>query len=156
MKIISVIITLLIFGLSHSQDCMTYQEMESHGFKMAELDSIYPNAIHSDSVKGPFTHRQEEFHSAWLSFYKSLMKYLNNHGLEWESPTWCHMKIYFKPNGEIHHWFYNFKTSDNIPESTQDEFENLIKQYMQSHKVEIKSDSKFSQCSGVTFINLVD
>lgn len=154
MRAIILVITFLFVSHSQGQDFMTYQEMESHGFSTEELDSLYPNALHKDTVKGPFYKRQEEFRAEWLSFYKDLMKYLNNNDFKWGSPTQCHMKVYFNSNGEIDHWFYNFKKSDEISEATQKEFERLIKQFMKSNRIEITSNTKFSQCVGVTFIDL--
>lgn len=139
-----------IFG----QTCITFQEMEEHGLSINKLDSLYQNAIHADTVQGPFTGRQQNFAAAWLQFYEGLFKHFTDNGLEWGEPTFCFNKIYFTKTGQIDYWFYNFGKTDNIPIDKQKAYLALITEYSKTHNIEITAQTPFSQCASVTLTDI--
>ena len=148
-RLVFLLLMILVNLPTLGQNCMTYQEMESSGFSMEALDSEYENAIHPDDESGPFEGRQKEFHEAWVAFIAELMKFFGSEGLVWGKATPLHMRVYFQPDGNIDHWFYNFLDKESVPLEKQKRFESLVKKFMKDHKINISTDRKFSQCVGI-------
>ena len=154
------ILILLIFqfinyGTILSQQCTTFQLAELNGIRMQVLDSVYTNATKSDKTDGVFTGKKlEKWTKAWGDYFVNLMQYFSDNELIWGNPTYCFNKIYFKENGQVDFWLFNFRKSDSISTEKQEKYLVLLKEYTKTHKINISAKIKFTQCAGVDFMDM--
>ncbi|HEY6161027.1 MAG TPA: hypothetical protein VI112_07385 [Bacteroidia bacterium] len=151
----SVLFLLALITVAHSQNCMTFQDMGKNGVRLTQLDSLYPNALKTETFEGVFPEgkKLKKFDKAWAGFYEELMNYFSKSGLKWDKPTYCFNKIYFDADGNVQYWFFNFMKEDNIPADVQAKYLQGIKEFSKTHQIKIKAGTKFSQCASVTFVN---
>lgn len=133
-----------------AQNCNTFQEFEKQGIRVTGMDSIYASAL---GEKGIFTD-QEKFGKEWSGYFEELMRFFGKNGLKWGNKTWCFNKIYFAADGKVEYWMFNFRKADNIDPEKQKKYLELIKEFSKSHPFPEKAPSQFTQCSGVTYIDL--
>lgn len=136
---------------------MTFQNAEMQGIKIAKLDSIYKSAVDTDPNKAVFktSEEQKELRSAYTTLLNDLQKHLTANNFKWENPTRCFNRIYFRPNGKIDYFLYNFivKANDPNPISTEKrmQFEKLLATFVKKYQFKLRSDVKFAQCSPVIY-----
>ena len=145
-------IFLTIGTFAFGQDCRTFQDYESDGQKISDLDSIYPSAMHVDTTIAVFHGREQEFYGAWISLLQDLGQHLADNDFAWGKPTWCFNKVYFNKDGKIDKFLFNFKKGE-VDEDKQDTFATLLTDFAKNYKLKIDSvaDSNFSQCGPATY-----
>jgi len=136
---------------------ITFQNAEKQGLAFSKLDSSYKSAVDSDTSKAVFKSaaQQKELQLAYADLLKDLNKHLAENNFKWEKPTRCFNRIYFKPNGKIDYFLYNFlpKPSDPNPISEEKRlrFEKLLSAFIRKYQFKLTADVKFAQCSPVTY-----
>lgn len=154
-KLSSILFCLIACGsFAFGQDCRTFQDYESEGQKISDLDSIYPSAMHIDSTIAVFYGREQEFYEAWVSLLRDLAQHLAGNDFVWGKPTWCFNKVYFNKGGKIDKFLFNFKTGV-VEEDKQESFTTLLTDFAKDYKLKIDSpaDSNFSQCGPATYMD---
>jgi hypothetical protein len=129
---------------------MSFQEAKNLGISFTQLDSLYKSAIHTDTSLAVFKtyEQQDELQKAYFQILKDLGKFLNINGLKWEKPTRCFNRIYFKEDGSIDYFFYNFlgNAEDKPSQEVQEFFKKILQEFIQNYKFALKADVKFVQC----------
>ncbi|MDH5366792.1 MAG: hypothetical protein OEW67_07385 [Cyclobacteriaceae bacterium] len=144
---------LITCTLSFAQYGLSFIEAKEKGIKLEFLDSIYESGIHDDKSKMVFVGRETEYVEAYKLMLMDLATYLSIHDFKWEKTTKCFNKIYFRSNGSIDYFLFNFKSGD-IDATKEQEFIRLLNQFIATYKFSLSSDKKFSQCSPVTYMDL--
>ncbi len=141
-------ITTAISGFS--QNVITFRQAEKLGVRVAELDSIYPSALHSDSAKAVFPNREQEFTRAYKQTLQELGNFLKQHKFSWGKETKSFNRIYFSKNGQIDYFLYNFKEGE-ITAEKEKQFSLLLMQFIKDYKFPLEAETGFSQCSPVRY-----
>lgn len=141
-------------SLALGQDCRTFQDYESEGHKIADLDSTYPSAMHVDTTIAVFHGREQEFYGAWVSLLQDLAQHLAGNDFLWGKPTWCFNKVYFNKDGKIDKFLFNFRKAV-VDKEKQETFATLLTGFAKDYKLKIDSpaDSNFSQCGPATYMD---
>jgi hypothetical protein len=151
------ILFILIYGVSFntfSQHLgLTFDEAKEQGIVIAELDSTYQSASHSDTSLAVF--KTEEEREAWsneyINFLKSFGKFLSENDFLWDNPTRCFNRIYFNSDGAIDYFLFRFIEENSISEEREKEFHRLLNLFIQDYKLSITASVKYVQCGPVTY-----
>ena len=130
----------------------TFKEADSLGINLKHLDSIYMSGVHIDSTKAAFAGHEEEFINAYNKMLEGLGLFLNNNNFTWGKTTRCFNRIYFKADGTIDYFLYNFKQGE-IEAGKEIEFKRLLNEYIKTYKFPLKSKVNFAQCSPVIYMD---
>jgi hypothetical protein len=135
---------------------LTFQQAEKQGISINQLDSIYANAVHSDTSLAVFKteKEQEDSHQAYIKLLQDFGKFLSEHNFKWEKPTRCFNRIYFDSDGTIDYFLFNFlgKTEDKPDVNTEMEFQRLLTIFISKYKFSLTANTKFAQCSPTTYM----
>jgi len=138
---------------------LTFQEAEKQGKGHSQLDSIYKSAMHTDTSQAVFKSAagQQAMTEAYVQLLRDFGKFLSANNFKWERPTRCFNRIYFNADGSIDYFLYNFlsqgvKTEDQLSPQKQTEFNRLLNAFIQDYKIPLTAQSKFAQCSPVTYM----
>src|SRR5687768_2482668 len=135
---------------------ITFQEAESKGIIIKSLDIIYLSAVHVDTTLAVFTTDEEQ--ALVVQEYSKLMQefgsFLKTNHFIWEKPMKCFNRIYFNQDGAIDYFIFNFRgTPEEKPTAEQElEFTRLLNLFISDYKTSLKADTKFAQCSPVTYM----
>ena len=134
---------------------LTFKEAESRGIKISELESLYMSAIHVDTSQAVFkTDKQQEVMSnAYVKLLQDFGKFLTDNNFHWTEPTKCFNRIYFKSDGSIDYFLFNFTGMgvNRLPAEKEIEFTRLLNQFIKDYKIQVTADRNFAQCSPVTY-----
>ena len=135
-----------------SQPAYTFIAYQQTGKTIAELDSLYPPALATDSHY-VFRGREEEFGNAWRSMLQDFGTYLKRSGFAWSEPLWCFQRVYFDRNGRVEVFLYNFKEGA-LSKKQATRFHKLVNAFLRDYKLVIlqPASSAFSQCGPVTYM----
>jgi len=135
---------------------LTFHEAEERGIAYSKLDVEYPSALHSDTALAVFKSDvdQEAMIAEYQTLLQSFGKFLSSQNFYWKKPTNCFNRIYFSTDGHIDYFLFNFNgTPEEKPSAeVQAEFQRLLALFIQNYQAEVSADTKFSQCSPVTFM----
>ncbi len=151
------LIMLISFHLSYGQHiALTFQDTEKQGISIKHLDSIYKNAVNSDTALAIFKTdtEQEKLQQSYTKLLKDLGSYLSKNNFKWEKKTPCFNKVYFNNDGSIDYFLYIFRgnTEDNPSESKQKEFQRLLNLFIKDYKFALIAYTKFTQCGGAVYL----
>jgi len=132
------------------QFATTFQKAIDQGIFIEKLDSIYKPALSSDSLKSVFAGKEKEFYESYVSLLKELGSFLKSNNYTWNKTTRCFNRIYLNNEGHIDYFLFNFKPGELEPDKEQ-QFEKLLTKFIQMYRFPLKADSKFAQCSPVTY-----
>lgn len=147
------IISFQVFG---QQAGLTFQNAEKQGILIEELDRSYQSALHSDTSLAVFKTDAEQIamQKAYHGLLQDLGKFLSQNNFDWKGPTKCFNRIYFNSDGTIDYFLFNF-LGTNSPKPSADveeEFEKLLNIFISDYKFKLTANTKFSQCSPVTYM----
>ena len=137
---------------------IAFQKAKEIGITTEHLDSVYKNAIHSDTSRAVFKDsvKQMQLQRAYGQFLQSFGSFLSKNNFKWERKTPCFNRIYISPDGTVDYFLYHFTTKnvkqeDQITEDKKAEFERLLNQFIKENKFPMVADVKFAQCSPVSY-----
>ncbi len=158
-KILFLIVILLsnfyIFGQHLG---LSFKEAEKKNISIELLDTHYKSAIHSDTSQAVFKTEIEQvaLQQAYVKMLQDFGKFLSENNFKWEKPTRCFQRIYFKPDGTVDYFLYNFLTKnvepkDQLSEEKQVDFDRLLNIFIKNYQFSVKANVKFAQCSPATY-----
>jgi len=154
MKYITLLV--LVFSAStfgYSQPVVaTFDRAESMNISFAELDSLYPSAIHTDTSKAVFSERQDKFIDSYRSMMQKLGNFLHKNNFEWGERTTFFQRIYFNRDGKIDYYFINLRKT-GFSEAKKEQLKKLLTNFSDNYKISLSTDMDFAQCSPVTFVD---
>ncbi len=137
---------------------LSFKEAEKQNVSIERLDKSYKSAIHSDTSQAVFKTEMEQvaLQQAYVKMLQDLGKFLLENNFKWEKPTRCFQRIYFKPDGTVDYFLYNFlnknvKPEDQLSEVKQAEFDRLLNLFIENYQFAVKANVKFAQCSPATY-----
>jgi hypothetical protein len=148
---------LITIHLSYGQHiALSFQDAEKQGISVKHLDSIYKNAVNSDTALAIFKTdtEQEKLQQSYTKLLKDLGNYLAKNNFKWEKKTPCFNKVYFNNDGSIDYFLYIFRgnAEDNPTEAKQKEFQRLLMLFIKDYKFSMTANRKFSQCGGASYM----
>lgn len=151
--LILILIELHLFGQPIG---ITFQDAESQGIIVKDLDSLYQSAVHVDSTQAVFQtqEEQEKVYNSYKELLQGLGDFLKANNYKWAKPTTCFNRIYFNENGGIDYYIFNFRGKpEDKPSAEQElEFTRLVNLFIQDYKFGLTAEKKFTQCSPTTFM----
>lgn len=148
MKKMSLFSALILFGsLSmRAQKAISFENLQTAGLSLAELDSVYRNAVHSDPAKAVFGGQEELFTKSYAEMLRAFNQYLHEHQFQWGKDMRCFNRVYFDADGRIAYFLYSFRNAEIVPEKAK-QFDTLLNEFIKSYVFPLKATVKFSQCS---------
>lgn len=122
---------------------------EMNGVNVAELDSAYKSAIHSNPKLAVFTD-QEAVSKAYIQLLTDLGNFLASKNFEWERSVSGFNRIYFDKDGSIDYFIYTFR-GDVLSPYQVSQFDQLLNEFIKNYTFPLHADVKFAQCSPVTY-----
>lgn len=152
-KFYLVLIIISIVQISYGQHiAIPFQDAEKHGISIKHLDSIYKNAVNTDTSLAIFKTdtEQEKLQQSYTKLLKDLGNFLSKNNFKWEKKTPCFNKVYFNYDGAIDYFLYVFtgKAEDKPSDARQKEFQRLLNLFINDYKFSLKANTKFTQCGG--------
>jgi hypothetical protein len=157
MKFYLVLIMLITVHLSYGQPiALPFQSAEKHGISMQHLDSIYKNAVNSDTSHAIFKTdtEQEKLQQSYSKLLKDLGNYLSKNNFKWEKKTQSFNKVYFNNDGTIDYFLFIFRgnAESNPSEAQQREFQRLLNLFIKEYIFALTANTKFTQCGGAVYM----
>ena len=140
----------LLPRVAAAQLATTFQDAEARGVRIQYLDSIYRSAVHADTAKAMFAGRETEVSAAYVKLLQELGAFLKAHDFAWGQPTKGFNRLYFRADGTIDYYLYNFRPGAITPEQ-EVIFRRLLGEFILTHKIDLRGRGPFAQCSGVTY-----
>ena len=135
---------------------LTFQNAEKQGISIKHLDSLYTSAVHTDPSLAVFkTEKEKEaLQQAYVKLLQDFGKFLSENNFRWEKPTRCFNRIYFKADGTIDYFLFNFlgKAEDKPAQNIEKEFQRLLNVFISDYKFSLTAKTKFAQCSPTTYM----
>lgn len=128
----------------------TFESAEEMGISIQELDSTYQSAVHSVEELGVFNHKQTEFIGSYTKLHQDLAKHLAKNGFSWPNGIKLFTRVYFAADGSIDYFLLNPRQS-GISDVENKLFFNLLNSFVMDYKIPLTADTKFAQCSPVTY-----
>ncbi len=159
MRHLCILFTVLFLSLSSQGQFFSLPYIEtitkagSEGITLRHLDSLYKSAVHIDSTLAVFKpgREQDSFVAAYTNFLRELGRYLRDNNFTWEQPTKCWNRIYFKGDGRVDYYLFEFKTP--ISDDKLAKFKQLFRSFAATHKIGMTAGERFAQCSPVTYMD---
>lgn len=153
-------IALIAFTRSFGQRAgMTFQAAEERGIRIGYLDSIYKSAVHADASLAVFktVSEQEAMGQAYVGLVKDFGKFLKENNFKWDQPIGCFNRIYFNSDGTIDYFLYKFisnksEQGNQLSQEKEREFNRLLNLFIKDHRIGMTANTKFAQCSPVTYM----
>jgi hypothetical protein len=145
------LVFLFCFGSKgFAQFVSSFGAYEAHGNKVAELDSRYKSALHTNSELAVFKTEQEQkaFTEAYQGMLSEFGAFLTKSGFAWEKQTRCFNRIYFNESGKVDYFLFHFKDLDAKKAAT---FQQLLSDFVKTYTFPLKPKVKFAQCSPVVY-----
>lgn len=146
--------TLILSYASFGQLAISLEEAQAQGINVTVLDSLYASGIHSDSSKAVFGDQQQEYIKAYYAMLHDLNAYLNQNDFRWGGQTRCFNRIYFDETGEIDYFLFNFEEGE-LDADRQEEFAQLLSEFIVEYKFSLSKNVKFAQCSPVNYRDIL-
>lgn len=150
MKNVLAMFALLMVYTASSQQAMNFERAQELGISFNELDERYTPGMSNNPQVGAFNDRSDDYLIAYQSFLQELMLYLSENDLVWDKPVRCFNRIYFNDNGQVDHFFYNFKEGE-ISTHDEQKFKKLLKEFIKEARFGLDPGQAFSQCSPVVY-----
>lgn len=128
----------------------TFAGVEKQGIRIAHLDSTYRSAVHADTSRAAFPGREQEVAVAYGKLLQSLGSYLKQHQFAWGKPARCFNRVYFRPDGRIDYFLFNFRPGE-ITLEQEAAFQKLVADFCRTARLGLTNRVPFAQCSPVTY-----
>ncbi|MEP1152174.1 MAG: hypothetical protein ABJH08_10645 [Balneola sp.] len=148
----SALFSVMLFSNVYAQPlATTFEDAETRGISISELDSTYPSAAHFEPEKGVFKERQEKFLTQYRDLHINLGKYLTKNGFDWPETTRLFTRVYFDSSGSIDYFLIN-PAKANLSENQQEQYFKLLNEFIKDYKLPISADIGFAQCSPIKYV----
>ncbi|MHC2993435.1 hypothetical protein OB13_18340 [Pontibacter sp. HJ8] len=146
---------LLVMNTSGQSKAMTFEEAEKQGIPFQHLDSLYKSAVHDNTALAVFKSSEEQAQvmQAYTKLLQDLGSFLKAHNFSWEQQTRGFNRIYFKPDGSIDYFLFNFPPGQVAPEKEK-EFCRLLGLFIQDYRLTLAAPERFAQCSPVRYSDI--
>lgn len=129
----------------------TFENAESQGISIMELDSTYPSAAHFKPEKGVFKERQDKFLTHYRDLHINLGKYLSKNGFDWPETTRLFTRVYFNSSGTIDYFLIN-PSKANLSDKQYKQYFKLLNEFIKVYQLPISANTGFAQCSPVKYV----
>ena len=147
-----VVASISVFGQGQG---LKFQELESNGISLKDLDISYRPAISPNSSLAVFKTEAEQaiMIEAYTKLFQDLSKFLSENNFDWEKTTRFFNRVYFKEDGTIDYFVYNFLgNEEDIPTDEKGkEYQRLLNLFIADYQIPITVKEKFAQCSPITY-----
>lgn len=120
------------------------------------LDSIYKNAINTDSTLAVFRSKasQEKFVAAYHQLLSDWGEFLSSNHFYWDKPVQAFNRIYFNSRGKIDYFLYSFRTTleNELSLDKQKEFNRLLNIFISEYQFPVSAEENFVQCSPTKYL----
>ncbi|MEM6685162.1 MAG: hypothetical protein AAF617_05140, partial [Bacteroidota bacterium] len=126
-------------------------KQELADFRKLDLDQSHPNLLNPKISASDHTSVRE----SWTELHQKIGNYLSENNFTWEveDPSISIVqKIYFEPNGQIKHFFFNI-LNQNISHEKKQQYSNLILEFSKTHRINYQQDKSFAQCGKTKYVN---
>jgi hypothetical protein len=154
MKLFATFAFLLIAFSSFGQIGATFDDAKKQGISIEKLDKDYPAGIYSipkPKSISPAVNPEQAYTNAYTKMLQDLGVFLKKNNFIWEKPTKGFNRIYFKPDGSIAYFLYNFKAEQIAPEKEK-QFNELLNTFIKNYHFAFPMNTNFAQCSPVTYV----
>ena len=145
-----VFVFVVISTASYAQQVMTFTDAVKNGVSIQKLDSAYQSGINADPSLSVFADI-DSYMASYKALFLALGKFLKENDFHWEKETRAFNRIYFKEDGSIDYFIYNF-TPVEIDDDKNQRFEELLEEFVKDYKFKLTADKKFAQCSPVKYV----
>lgn len=146
-------ISFVFLGLfSFGQVGLTFNEAKHRG--LVDLDSIYIDAVHSDTTKAVF--KTEKERENLITSYEQMLqdfgKFLSENNFEWKRQTRGFNRVYFNESGKVDYFLFSIRNSEHeLTEEEHKEFQRLLNLFVKDYLFGLTADTKFVQCGSVIY-----
>lgn len=144
-----VTIALLASSVSFAQMGGRFEDAEKTGVTIKHLDSTYKSAMHVDKKLAAFAGKEDQVQKNYIKMLQSLGMFLDSKKFKWDKTTHCFNRIYFREDGHIDYFLYNFR--GEITAEKEAEFKQLLNEFIKTYQFPMHNKVKFAQCSPVTY-----
>lgn len=88
---------------------------------------------------------------AYYAMLHDLGNFLNDNYFFWGGQVRCSNRIYFDVDGNIDYYLFNFE--EGLTETKQNQFKELLTQFIANFEFDLKPEKQFAQCSPVNYRN---
>ncbi|MBA9078838.1 MULTISPECIES: hypothetical protein [Rufibacter] len=129
----------------------SFQQAEGTAHSMQKLDARYKSAVHADSSLAVFRgNDQARLVQAYQQLLQELGRHLAQNNFTWGKPTRCFNRFYFSPDGSVDYYLFHLNPQE-VDAQKQAEFQRLMHQFIQTHRLSVQAPVRFSQCSPVVY-----
>ena len=148
----------ILIGCSQSTPADTASVYNFHDKEQLEaytalnLDDTHPNLLNPQVSQDEIS----KVIGTWSDLHQRVGKHLAEHNFSWgveDSSIAIVQKIYFKPDGEVTHYFFNV-LNKSVSKKKKEEFSNLLKSFASENKINITREEQFAQCGKTRYMNL--
>ena len=150
-KLFTLLILTTLTSLLFGQKAMTFAEANKQGLSIEYLDHLYASGIDADTSLAVFKNNIDEYILAYQNLLQDLGTYLKQNNFHWEKPTNGFNRIYFRKDGAIDYFLFNFRPGE-LTEAQEKKFGELLSAFIKDHHFKLSADKNFSQCSPVTYM----
>ena len=132
-----------IYNFDNKQELADYNELN--------LDENHPNLLNPQISKSDYN----SVIKSWTDLHQKIGIYLSKNNFTWDvndNTISIFQKIYFEPNGQIKHYFFNV-LNQNITNEKKEQFASLISEFAKTHKIDFQLDNNFAQCGKTKYLN---
>lgn len=134
---------------------MTFLEAEGKGILFDSLNLVYKSAVSIDTSNSVFKNEtdKEKATIAYQNLLNDFGKFLKKNNFKWPFATTCFQKVYFREDGNIDYFLFNFLGEPPYEVSADQEtkFKKLMNEFIKSYKYPITANMKFAQCGTVVY-----
>ncbi len=160
MKVIHAIVltfVVIIIGCKEKdkEKAMTILEAEGKGILFDSLSLEYKSAVGIDTVNSVFKNEtdKEKAIIAYQNLLDDFGKFLKKNNFKWPFATTCFQKVFFREDGNIDYFLFNFLGEPPYEVSADQEkkFKELMNEFIKSYKYPVTANMKFAQCGTVVY-----
>jgi hypothetical protein len=146
-----VVVFFCTFSISVSaQLALSESSAISQGIVVETLDSLYMNGVHTNPDSAVFADKQTQYIKAYYGLLQDINTYLNSNSFRWGGMTRCFNRIYFNEDGSIQYFIYSFEDGE-ISTEREEEFDQLLNEFIADYRFPLANNKKFSQCSPANY-----
>jgi len=137
------------------EKAMTFLEAEGKVILFDSLSSVYKCAVSIDRSNSVFKNEpdMEKATIAYQNLLNDFGKFLMKNNFKWPFATTCFQKVFFREDGTIDYFLFNFLGEPPYEVSADQEkkFKELMNEFIKSYKYPITANMKFAQCCTVVY-----
>lgn len=146
-----------IFEHEREQMVLTHKQAAAIGIDEAEMKRLeYRPAFDYNTETGKYSDdgivRSEanmmQFYLMWSMYMGGISQEMIDRGIVWDTSYRAHAVVYFGEDGYADYFIYNFLGEEKPPIEMQQQFEDVVRNYIADTPLGFGARRKFSQCGG--------